>query len=298
MGSLTLNGATSGQITLNPPAVAGTTAISLPAITGGSFIVSDSSGNVGVGTTTPATKFNVVGATGVTMRIEENTSGSNNRGDFSANSTTVAIGSKSNTPFIINTNDTERARIDTSGYMQGTVNGLGAGRIPAMQYFRLNSDLAGANATGAQNTFGVGVTLVGSTQYAFDASIVLTKTAGATSHTIAIGFGGTATVNNILYQGRSNYTASTLPFGLNGGGYDYVTNSTSSLVVTTALASATYFFQAHFKGTISINAGGTFIPQYTLSAAPGGAYSTVAGSYFAIYPLAASGSNVSIGTWA
>jgi hypothetical protein len=59
MGNLTLNGATSGQITLAPTAVAGTTTITLPAVTGGSFIVSDSSGNVGIGTTSPSQKLQV-----------------------------------------------------------------------------------------------------------------------------------------------------------------------------------------------------------------------------------------------
>ena len=45
-------------------------------------------------------------------------------------------------------------------------------------------------------------------------------------------------------------------------------------------------------------AGGTFIPQYTLSAAPGGAYSTAAGSYISINPLSASGAATNVGTWA
>jgi hypothetical protein len=50
-------------------------------------------------------------------------------------------------------------------------------------------------------------------------------------------------------------------------------------------------------GTVSINAGGTFIPQYTLSAAPGGAYSTASGSYIRINPLSASGAATNVGTW-
>ena len=47
-----LNGATSGYVQIDAPAVAGSTQITLPATTGGSFVVSDSSGNVGIGTTT------------------------------------------------------------------------------------------------------------------------------------------------------------------------------------------------------------------------------------------------------
>jgi hypothetical protein len=52
------------------------------------------------------------------------------------------------------------------------------------------------------------------------------------------------------------------------------------------------------KGTVSINAGGTFIPQYTLSAAPGGAYSTQPGGYVKISAIGAAGANTSIGNWA
>lgn len=60
MGSVTLNGATSGQITLSPPAVAGTNTLTLPAKTG-NIITSADTGTVsqamlatGVGATGPA----------------------------------------------------------------------------------------------------------------------------------------------------------------------------------------------------------------------------------------------------
>jgi len=68
--------------------------------------------------------------------------------------------------------------------------------------------------------------------------------------------------------------------------------------MTGALTSATMNIFANVKGTVSINAGGTFIPQYTLSAAPGGAYSTAIGSYIRINPLSASGAATNVGTWA
>lgn len=48
--SIRLNGATSGSIEINVPAVAGTdTAITIPATSGGEFIVSDSTGNIDLG---------------------------------------------------------------------------------------------------------------------------------------------------------------------------------------------------------------------------------------------------------
>ena len=76
---------------------------------------------------------------------------------------------------------------------QGTQRGV----VPGAQFFRLNADLVGANATGAQSLYGVGVTLSASTVYAFEAVYALSKSAGTTSHNFGYGFGGTATLNNI-----------------------------------------------------------------------------------------------------
>jgi len=65
-----------------------------------------------------------------------------------------------------------------------------------------------------------------------------------------------------------------------------------------AIVTAAVTWRARVTGTISVNAGGTFVPQYTLSAAPGGAYSTDAGSFMKIYPVGAAGADVNVGTWA
>ena len=72
----------------------------------------------------------------------------------------------------------------------------------------------------------------------------------------------------------------------------------SAATILTSISTANVYFIAKISGVISVNAGGTFIPQYTLSAAPGGAYTTAANSYFLIYPIGASGANTSVGTWA
>jgi len=174
--------------------------------------------------------------------------------------------------------------------------GTQRGIVPTQQYYRLNSTIAGADVSTAQSIFGVGVTLSASTVYEFEIFAALAKTAGATSHTIALGFGGTATINNILWEQKSEQFNAALPNTSSVTGA--ASNSASSLVVTSAVATATTTFVTVIKGTVSINAGGTFIPQYTLSAAPSGAYSTVAGSYIRINPLSASGAATNVGTWA
>ena len=163
-------------------------------------------------------------------------------------------------------------------------------------FYRLDSSLVGANVNTAQSVFGVGVTLAASTVYGFEGLYGLSKTAGATNHTIGVGFGGTATTNNILFSvgGWAVITAfatvdSIVEFGAN--------NAVTNAAITSGLASAVVNLAYLVRGTVSINAGGTFIPQYTLSAAPGGAYSTVAGSYIKFTPIGAAGSASSQGTW-
>lgn len=207
---------------------------------------------------------------------------------------------RTNVPFrIIGYVESTQATAGAWATSPSNIAGMGGAIVPqsTQQYYRLDSALAGANATGAQNIFGVGVTLSASTVYEFDAMIALSKSAGTTPNTFSLGFGGTATLNNIAYGviEKSNNTGF-----LNLSTTDTVQAfiQTAATTMTGASTSATVFLMFNIKGTVSVNAGGTFIPQYTLSAAPGGAYTTAAGSYFMIYPIGASGANTSVGTWA
>jgi hypothetical protein len=167
--------------------------------------------------------------------------------------------------------------------------GTQRGVTPSEQFFSLNAGRVGSDIATAQSSYGVGVTVSASTQYEFELLVNLSKAAGATSHTIATGFGGTATVNVILYAINGISTA---------GAISNQVQTAASTVITGAIAAASSTFTVIIKGVVSINAGGTFIPQYTLSAAPGGAYTTIAGSYMKIKPIGVSGANVSVGTWA
>jgi hypothetical protein len=204
-------------------------------------------------------------------------------------------GTGSYLPMSFYVNNTLAMQVKTNGIINN-VYGSATGIVPGYQYYRLNSTFAGANATGAQSTFGVGVTLASSTQYEFEGIYILSKTAGTTSHTISSLFGGTATINNINYS-ILTIEGSALPLTLVGG-LTGCNNTVSAFVATDAFTGASNSVAIVIKGTVSVNAGGTFIPQYSLSAAPGGAYTTQIGSYIKIAPLGASGSNISIGSWA
>jgi hypothetical protein len=178
----------------------------------------------------------------------------------------------------------------------------GRGISPSAMVYRLNADLAGANSTVSQSLFGVGVSLQANTIYAMQMTFTLAKTAGASSHSIGFSFdGGTATFNNIHIHGTYQNIQAAPPStsSLATGAWNYGIHTTTALInYITSIAGAVRTQTGTFYGTFSVNAAGTFNPQYKLSAAPGGAYSTLAGSFISIWPIGTSGSNVSVGPWA
>jgi hypothetical protein len=177
--------------------------------------------------------------------------------------------------------------------------GSDAGIVTGELIYSLNTNLAGTNATGAQNLLGRGVTVSSNTAYVFDAMFTIIKTAGTTNHSISLGFGGTATLNSIQYMGAFDFVADATG-GLVTASAMYFTFMRSAALTTASGSGATanLYYAGWLHGMIFVNAGGTFIPQYSLSSAPGGAYTTQAGSYFKMYPVGAGNANVSIGTWA
>ena len=182
-----------------------------------------------------------------------------------------------------------------------TPSGQQRGVIAAEQYYIVQNTTSQANTTGA-TTLGlfanVGVTLSSQTVYKFDGQFALVKFVGTTSHTVATTFGGTANNYNILYnvaEGDAGGTVGTLATATRL----ISANTTANVVITGALTGAQQVVNITMNGTISVNSGGTFIPRFALSAAPGGAYFVVAGSYFKISPVGTySGANIVIGTWA
>ena len=171
------------------------------------------------------------------------------------------------------------------------------GVSPSMMFYRLESNYVGSNINTVQSVFGVGVTLAASTVYAFEYKFALSKTAGTAFHSVGLSFGGTATINNISYGGAGVNSSTALPIFSTSPNF-IAAITASNFTITISNSTAIKIHHWTLSGTVSIATAGTVIPQYTLSAAPGGAYSTVAGSYFAIWPIGASGANTSVGPWA
>lgn len=162
--------------------------------------------------------------------------------------------------------------------------------------------IAGQNATGNQSIFGVGLAVEANTIYHYQGRYNFFKTAGATSHTFAYSWGGTATfynnriVTNMIVQNSAqgfatqNAARSVL---------HYVMETRDSVVVTPAIASAFYTVNLQVDGIFIPNASGTLIPQYALSAAPGGNYVHSGGNYLSVWPVGkyTGQANLVVGTW-
>ena len=78
----------------------------------GSFVTANSSGNVGLGTASPACNLHVSGAN---PRARFTSTGNTVNYDIFMGSTTATVGTSSNHDTVFMTNDAERMRIDTSG---------------------------------------------------------------------------------------------------------------------------------------------------------------------------------------
>jgi hypothetical protein len=169
-------------------------------------------------------------------------------------------------------------------------------------YYQLQAPYVGRQITTAQGVFGVGadgrglgITLAPQTVYRFTAEYAFAKLSGATSHTFALGFGGTSTLNSISYFVLTSYNQTSFTTAPTGAPSMFMQTGAST-VIQSGIASATVYFTMLIEGTVNVASGGTFIPQYTLSADPLGAYSTQPGSFISIYPVSAAGS-MSAGAW-
>jgi len=158
-------------------------------------------------------------------------------------------------------------------------------------YYVLEDDHLGTDLNTVQSIYGVSITLGSNAVYEFEASFALKKTSGTNPHSIQLGFAGTSSINHILY--RVNYSGSAL---------NTIATPTSIMInsISNTTVSSNTNVSNHnifIKGMISVGSGGTFTPQYRLSDVTGGAFSTLAGSYFKMEPVGAANTNINVGTW-
>ena len=126
---------------------------------------------------------------------------------------------------------------------------------------------------------------------------MLYLTTGVTSHTTALGFGGTVGVSSIWHQTDSGLT------GVSGTIQASGTSGLSTIAWTTlaggVIEAATTVAQTAWrtKGVIRTTTSGTLIPQITFSAAPTAPNSLSPTSFFRITPIGKD-TFYNIGAWA
>lgn len=168
------------------------------------------------------------------------------------------------------------------------------GLVDAVQFVVLANDFALAAASGAQNMLTAAndaLTVPATTTFQFEAFFHLST--GATTHTTAFGFGGTATLTGIqyfaeLWSGAAATILTTAPSVL------VVASAASTVLNATSTAVATY---VRLRGVIRVNAGGTLIPQINFSANPTGTNLTKANSFIRLWPVGAN-TVEAMGAWA
>jgi hypothetical protein len=158
-----------------------------------------------------------------------------------------------------------------------------------------NADETGQNVATAQPWFPTsgGVTVTGDTAYFMTGMLAMTRAAGTTSHTTGLLFAGTATLTSIQYHAMVNTGDVDTSIAVNRNVVRVATNTT----VKAADIVATEAISVLIHGIVRVNAGGTFIPQFIYSVAPGGAPTIKRDSFFAMEPWG-SGSFASQGAWA
>ena len=108
----------------------------------------DSSGNVGIGTSSPSANLHVSGSGARKIDITD-TGGANTR--ISTANNNSYVGSTTNHPLLFITNDTERMRIDSSGFAHFNTGGSQAGAGVAGTSIRYTDILKSTSTTGGAN---------------------------------------------------------------------------------------------------------------------------------------------------
>lgn len=167
--------------------------------------------------------------------------------------------------------------------------------VPELFKILSADDAGGQNVATAQPWFPTagGVTVAGNTTYRMQGLLVISRAAGAVSHTIGMLFAGTATLTSIQYVAETNVgeTEALLPESR------VTSRVATNTAVTAASTTATEQKQIALNGIVRINGAGTFIPQFIYSAAPGGTPTIKANSFFRLTPMG-DGAVVSAGVWA
>lgn len=155
---------------------------------------------------------------------------------------------------------------------------------PLVQFSRVDAATSLTDTTDAQSPFAAGAdtfTLSAGTIYRFHGQFILNT--GNTSHATSVGFAGTATLVTIQWSSIAHSAADDTLAAAQVGHFEA---AAASAVTAASTAVETLII---VDGEVEIDAAGTFIPQVTFGAQPGGANTAQVGSYFEIWKTGVAG---------
>jgi len=146
----------------------------------------------------------------------------------------------------------------------------------------------------AQNVFSspASITLAAGTSYDFEASYIITRSAGAISHTVGVLFALSGTLTSIAYTAETTSSAGNV---LTPANRIYATAATA-VTVTGASSATNENITIYLRGIVRTNSSGTITPQVIYSAAPGGQPTVLENSFIRFTPIGDS-TVASVGDW-
>jgi hypothetical protein len=226
----------------------------------------------------------------ITYAIEDGVNTEIGRGTYTTSGTTL-----SRTTIYNSTN--AGSAISLSGSAKVCVTPSAGDFLGASNYFlSLVSNQTGSNSASAQTWFPGGgattLTVPGTTTYMFEGTLRLVRSAGdGSTHNIRLDFNsGSATFSSLSYFAIAMHTAGPVApvmTRVDTGGDSIVTSSDNTTNENNII---------FVKGIMRVSTGGTIIPRFRYSVAPGGAPTVGFNTYIRFWPVG-SNSVLSFGPW-
>ena len=242
--------------------------------------------------------FGDFSAAGNSTLVYINDSGANiSIGDSNLNSTTISLygvttlsaGSATKIPVTMTSGAIATTPVagglEYNGKAFFTTPASGRGVSPSIMFSSVQADFTLIDGTTAQNAFPIPqdtITLPAATTYFFDGKYIINS--GTTTHITSMGFTGTATITACTFTTISVPLSAPSGTAVRAQDMNYFSGVTGGNFNATNTSA---FNVVNFEGMVRILAAGTFIPQITFSAAPGGTNLMKVGSYIRLYPVGA-----------